>query len=131
MLREATHVQFIDDRIRRTDEGRLIITPIEFVLEDQAAARALATPRGNAPGIATGQRLGIWVQEIRSGIEAVHMRFRIGDPIHAVGVGDARIEPPEESVPDLTGAMKARIEGKFDARLLFTGGKINSVTDVA
>src|SRR5262245_4122068 len=123
MLREATHVQFIDDRLRGIDIGRLVITPIEFIVQDQTASRGLATAPGNAPGIATGQRLGVGVQEIRLGIKAVHLRFRIGDTIHAVGIGEARIESLEESVPDLTRAMEARIEGKFDPRLLGARGE--------
>jgi hypothetical protein len=89
-------------------------------LNDHAAAWALAAARGNAPVIATRQRLGVGVQELRSRIEAVHVRFRIGDPIHAISIIDARIEPLQESVPDLARAMEAGVEGKLQDRLLLT-----------
>src|SRR5262249_8271457 len=112
------HVQFIDDRLDGTDAGRLVVAPVECVVDDQAASGAAPAARGNAPAGATRQRLGVGIQELPPGIEALQVRGRVGDPIHAVRILDAGSEPLQEGVPDLTRPMEAAVEGKLHDGIL-------------
>ena len=123
MLGEAAHVQFIDDRLDGTDAGRLVVAPVEGVVDDQAASGAAPAARGNAPACATRQRLGVRIQELLPGIEALQVRCRIGDPIHTVRILDAGFEPLQEGVPDLTRPMEAAVEGNFHHAPARPGGR--------
>jgi hypothetical protein len=79
MLGKAAHVQFIDDRLDGTDAGRLVVAPVECAVDDQTASGAAPVARGNAPACATRQRLGVGIQELLPGIEALQVRCRIGN----------------------------------------------------
>ena len=87
MLGEAAHVQFIDDRLNGTDAGGLVVAPVECVMGDQAASGAAPAVRGNAPACATRQHLGVGIQELLPGIEALQVRCWIGEPCGAHGFG--------------------------------------------
>ena len=53
MLGEAAHVQFVNDRLARMETVRLLIAPVEGVVDDQAVSGTAAAMRGNSPRLPT------------------------------------------------------------------------------
>ena len=128
-LREALHVNLVDDRVRPRRQRRLVVLPVEGVVDDDALrdrvrvvlvvalevgvwpARRDVRQRARNPMVDRAvDRLRVRVDQELRRVEAV---TALGCPgaVHAVGVPLARPDPGEVAVPDVSRALFQRHAG--------------------
>ena len=125
VAREPAHVHLVDHRVGERDVERVLVAPVELLVDDARAQALEASLRGVdlAPDVEAGHRLPVRVDEELRAVEAEHVRRGVRLRRRPEGVLDARVDAFDEDVPDVAGLVVARVERQLEHRLALAGGE--------
>ena len=127
MESEATHVCFINDRLRPGMPGRTVLMPLKMLLREYAFRhgagiidlrthrvavghrRIVSTSRAELPSGQPRDRCGEWIEEKLVGIETMAVLGLIR-AVHAVGIELTGTDPLHPNVPHVTSAVGLGIQ---------------------
>ena len=109
--REAAHVHFVNDLLRRGHGGLVNVLPVELPRRVDAALL------GAAVDVHGADRAGVRIDHHECGVEAMNRVAGDGAAIESPAVLEPAFETVDADVPDVPGAKVRRVERKLEERL--------------
>src|SRR5580704_365686 len=118
MAGEAAHVQFINHTIDQWNIQRLVVRPVELVLDQQVVAIRPVAGLVLAPRAPIRERMPIRIEQNLLWVEAIDSRIRIRLHVESVPVLRVEIDTFDEDVPYIASAVRMGVERKLDIGIL-------------
>ncbi len=124
VAREPAHVHLVDDRVGERDVERVLVAPVELLVDDARAQAARGVPSRRRPSPQTSRPATAFPYgSMRSFVRSKRSTSRRGVRLRRrpEGVLDARVDALDEHVPDVAGLVVARVERQLEHRLALAG----------